>query len=222
MNLKSTLNKMMHIQVFKKFSFLIICLALGNLFVTESKAQSKPEVEINASSLEEVKSKYIEKVLSNGSGQWSLKEETSSTVTLTRPCGTGFSCSFTQLMIGNSRSTLLQIDLSASFFKTSNGVKIVVSKLEAWTQMPGGQINRTNMMGADDTKVLQKELDSFASSNQFAISPPPPQLQLQPEPSSSETSLSKKLKDLIQLRDEKLISEEEYNRLRAKVLGLDQ
>ena len=213
----------MHTLAFKNLNFLIfICFTLCNLSATESMAQSLPEVEVKASSIEEVKSKYIEKVLSNGSGQWSLKEETPSTVTLTRPCGTAFSCSLTQVLIGNSRSTLLQIDFSTSFFKSPNGVKIVVSKLEAWTQMPGGQINRKNMMGADDSKVLQKELDSFARNNQFALSPPHPKPPLEPEISSIENSVSKKLKDLMQLRDEKLISEEEYNKLRAKVLGLDQ
>jgi len=152
-----------------------------------------------------------------GTYKWSIKEDTPNMFTLTRPCGTAFFCSMTQVLIGNSRSTLLQIDLSTNFIKTQNGVKIIVSKLEAWTQMPFGQINRQDMMGANEIKTFQAQLDSFANNNTFSSPLAPPLV----EPSSSDNMLTNKLRELNQMKDEKLITQEEFNIMRAKLLKLD-
>lgn len=129
-------------------------------FLSFNALAQTPEVTISNKSLEEVKSKLIYST-ATANPSWSIKNETSSSVTVTRACGTALKCSFMQALIGNSYSSMLQLDLTYTLIKDGNSVKVLITNASAWTQMPGGQINSQSVLdGSIDD--LQSQLNEFA------------------------------------------------------------
>lgn len=137
----------------------ILTLYILLLFSLDVLAQT-PEVTISNKSLEEVKSKLIYST-ATANPSWTIKSETSSSITVTRACGTALKCSFMQALIGNSYSSMLQLDLTYTLIKDGNSVKVLITNASAWTQMPGGQINSQSVLdgSVDD---LQSQLNEFA------------------------------------------------------------
>jgi len=165
--------------------------------------------------LDTVKSKFIDFIFKNGRHKWSLKEDTPNMVTFTRPCGAEFMCSLTQVLIGNSKSTPLQIDTSANFLKTPRGVKIYISKFDAWTQMPFGQINHQDMLSDSAVKTFQEQLNNFAKNTVFEAVTEANVV----EKDNQDGLLMKRMRELNQMRDEKMITQDEFDTLRAKLLN---
>lgn len=68
-------------------------------FLSLNVLAQTPEVTISNKSLEEVKSKLIYST-ATANPSWTIKSETSSSITVTRACGTALKCSFMQALIG--------------------------------------------------------------------------------------------------------------------------
>ncbi len=141
---------------------LLSILASCATMESQNLASGPVEVQIDNKKLEDVKSKLIYR-LSTSTPSWSIKSQASNSLTVTRPCGTSFSCTMMQALIGNSYSTMLQMDLNFVFIEDGSNVKVVVTSYDAWTQMPGGQIN-TQSVFAGNKKALQDSLNDFATN----------------------------------------------------------
>ena len=148
----------------KKALVLLVTLSIiltGCATVGQDNTVGTPEVLILNKKIDVVKSKLIYR-LSTANPSWAIKTQSSNTLIFTRPCGAAFSCSLTQALIGNSYSTPLQLDLSFTLIEDAENVKVLAMGYDAWTQMPGGQVNTQSVFNGNK-KVLQQSLDDFAS-----------------------------------------------------------
>ena len=123
-------------------------------------ASGNPEVVIKGVDVEAVRIRIIERTMSGG---MRLDSDTPSRVVVSKEVE-GFRENMLRLALGNSYSTPVRAEIAFTMVKVPEGVK-VFSQSSAWTQMPGGQINRMELNGNIDFNDMQTALyrlrDSF-------------------------------------------------------------
>lgn len=128
-------------------------------------ASGNPEVFIPDVTVDEVKSRLIERNLSAG---MNLDSDSPSRVVVSRQME-GMQESMMRLAIGNSYSTPVRSEATFTLASINNGVKVFAA-MSAWTQMPLGQINRVPLNSDADFNAIQSSLfrlrDSFGGSYQ--------------------------------------------------------
>lgn len=119
-----------------------------------------PEVVIESVTVEAVHDRLIERLISKGAR---LDIDTPSRITVSKEVE-GQREMWLRLAISNSYSTTVRADLNFSIIKIPAGVK-VFAQMSAWSQMPGGQIQRMDLNGNQDFNDVQESLyrlrDSF-------------------------------------------------------------
>lgn len=119
-----------------------------------------PEVVIENVTVEAVHDRILERLLSKGAR---IEIDTPSRITVSKEVE-GQREMWLRLAISNSYSTPVRADLNFSIIKISSGVKVFV-QMSAWSQMPGGQIQRMDLNGNQDFNDVQASLyrlrDSF-------------------------------------------------------------
>lgn len=122
-------------------------------------ASGNPEIVIGGVDLESVRSRLIDRVLSSG---MHLDSETPSRITVSREL-TGAHENLMRLALGNSYSTPVRAETAYTIINVQGGVKIYAQS-SAWTQMPGGQVNRMALDGNADFNAVQRGLNSLRDS----------------------------------------------------------
>lgn len=151
-------------QFFKIPIIILVGLFLSGCAVQQSRiaqtASGKPEVVIKGVDVEAVHTRIIERMMSGG---MRLDSDTPSRVVVSKELE-GFRENMLRLALGNSYSTPVRAEIAFTMVKVSEGVK-VFAQSSAWTQMPGGQINRMELNGNNDFNDMQTALyrlrDSF-------------------------------------------------------------
>lgn len=124
---------------------------------------------IKNNNLDTVRSKLLLR-LSTAENPWILKSESPSSLLVTKPCGSNFGCSLLQLTVGNSYSTPVQFDLAFTLIKDEQNIKVIVSDLSYWSQMPGGQVNTERMSRKSASWAqIRKSLANFEEQMNVSI-----------------------------------------------------
>ena len=146
--------------------WIILCSALflfGCASQPERIAQTtsgNPEVVINGVDVEAVRSKLMELMMSGG---LRVDSETPSRIVVSKEME-GFREGMMRMLLGNSYSTPVRVELTFTLVKINEGVK-VFAQMSAYTQMPLGQINRMDLKGNTDFNDVQKFLNQL--QNQY-------------------------------------------------------
>lgn len=125
-------------------------------------ASGNPEVVIHNTTQEAVHDRLLDRLLTAG---MRLDSDSPSRIVASIEM-TGQREAWMRMMLGNSYSTPVRIDMAFSIIKQNNDIKIF-NQASAWTQMPGGQINRTPLNSNEDFNSMQTSLyrlrDSFST-----------------------------------------------------------
>lgn len=130
----------------KYLLIIVASLGLSGCATTNQMSDNGSPIisEILNKKVDDVRSKLVLK-LSTSDNPWSIKSESQTSLLVTRPCGSSFSCNMLQLAVGNSYSTPVQFDMGFTLVQDNQNVKVIVTGIKYWSQMPGGQINTQEM-----------------------------------------------------------------------------
>lgn len=116
-------------------------------------SSGNPEVIIKGVEIADVKSRILEKMMAGG---LTLDSESPSRIVFSAPV-TGFTENLLRVALGNSNSTPVRSEVAFTMVKIPVGVR-VFSQSSVWTQMPGGQVNRTPLTGDAEFNGMQAAL----------------------------------------------------------------
>ncbi len=148
------------------FSYTLMILSVSSFFGCATQPQRvaqtnsrNPEVVIKGVDVETVRARIIERLMSGG---MRLDSETPSRIVVSQEVE-GINENLLRLSLGNANSTPVRVELAFTIVKVSEGVKVFCQR-SAWTQMPGGQINRVELNGNQDFNDGQTALYNLRDS----------------------------------------------------------
>ena len=145
----------------KKIIFAV--LVFISLSATAAPAP-RAQVEIENQTVQAVKEAFIVSILTSKNFNWTIKADTANSVTMTRPCGSSFFCTFNQVIMGNSSATAPEMEITTSFVKIGDKVLVIISRAILSSQMPGGQVNSMDLDTENNVRGHQDSLNIFKAT----------------------------------------------------------